>query len=258
MNYELRQYSFGETIGKGFNLYFNNFTPMILVSLLCQVPQVLLLRFSSFSHIPQHHFDVSFFVLMFINTILTIIFSSFLAAFIINLVAKKFLENSPTPKENMTSIFSYILPVIGLSFLVGLAIIVSAVALVVPGIIVALGYSVATQVLIIEKRKIKESMGRSWTLTKGKRGSLFLIMLVIYIIVACINLPFTGLFHLLHLDLQLITYLNLIIGAITAPIIPCILVVIYFNLRIEKEGFNIEHLAQQFTLAEEQDSSIKA
>lgn len=42
MNYELRQYSFGETIGKGFNLFFNNFVALVLAALICQLPVIVL------------------------------------------------------------------------------------------------------------------------------------------------------------------------------------------------------------------------
>jgi hypothetical protein len=37
---------------------------------------------------------------------------------------------------------------------------------------------------------------------------------------------------------------------ITLPFSSILLILLYFNLRIEKEGFDLEHLASQFSLEE--------
>ncbi len=260
MNYELRQYSFGETIGKGFNLYFNNFIAFVLVSLLCQVPTILFYKFINSTSPPTDLSGLgSYLAQLMVAVVFNIVVQGFLSAYIIHLVSKKFLESNPTGRDNnITSIFPYIFPVIGLSIVVGFAVLFSCLALIVPGIIVALGFSVATEVMVIEKRKIRESMDRSWNLTKGKKGSVFLIILVAMIITLSIDQSVLALLRLIHLDTELLTYLQYAISAITAPVQSCIMVVVYFNLRIEKEGFNIEHLAQQFTLAGEPETPVEA
>ena len=124
--------------------------------------------------------------------------------------------------------------------------------------LLALGYSISAEVLVIEKRKIRESMKRSRSLTKGKKWYIFLILLVSGIITVCINQAVLALFRAVNVDAQTLVYLNYAISAITAPIISCIIVVVYFNIRIEKEGFNIEHLAQQFTLTEGAGPSVES
>lgn len=255
MNYELRQYSFGETIGKGFNLYFNNFIPIVIISLVCHIPQMLLIRYSNTSHISRFHHLMGFtnFLYMGVVLFLTITLAAFLSAWIIHLVSKKFLENSSIVYDNKkTTIFPLVLPILGLSILVGFFTVICMLPVVVPGIIVSLGYSVASTVLVVERKKIWGSMKRSWDLTKGYKGTIFGFVFVIAIISFSINVTLTAFLRLLHLDPQLLPYLTQVVNSFTAPIHACVTVVIYFNLRIEKEGFNIEHLAQQFTLPEEQ------
>ena len=133
MSYELRQYSFGETIGKGFNLYFNNFISIVLVSLLCQLPMALLLNNIS-SDISRGTFGASYFYNLGLLMVLNIVVSAFLSAYIILLVSKKFLDINPAGPENRsTSILPYIFPIIGLSLLVGLFTMLGMIALVVPG-----------------------------------------------------------------------------------------------------------------------------
>jgi hypothetical protein len=257
MSYELKQYSFGETIGKGFNLYFNNFISVVLVSILCQIPVAILMG-SMFSDLSRGTIGASYFYNMGLLFFLSIIVGAFLSAYIIHVVSGKFLEIVPAGQYNISrSILPYVFPIIGLSIVVGLVTMLGMILLIIPGIIIALGYSLATEVMVIEKQKIGESMRRSWSLTKGKKWHIFLILLVSGIITICINQPLSWMLGLLKLDPQLTLYLGYLVSAITAPISACILVVVYFNIRIEKEGFNIEHLTQQFSLVDQPDTSVE-
>jgi hypothetical protein len=252
VNYELRQYSFGQTIGKGFNLYFDNFIPVVLVSLVCQIPMVLFLYFTGFMKLVEYEtFSSGYYSYFFFLIIWMIIAQSFLSAFTIHLVAKKFLENTPTGRENnFTSIFPLFLPVLGVTFVVGIAMVFGFFTCIVPGILIWLGFSIATEVLVIERRTVGESMNRSWNLTKGRKGTVFLISFVAGLIVFGITQGVMLLVRFSPLDVSTVTCIEYGVGAITNPIYACIMIVLYFNLRIEKEGFNIEHLAQQFTLAD--------
>jgi hypothetical protein len=248
MNYELRKYSFGETLGKGINLYLDNFIPIVLVSIICDIPTVILTINTSR---PEVTLDASYFIKLFLNMGISIVIGAILSGFIIHLVSKKFLETIPdSPKSVSISFLPLILPVIGLSIIMGIIVLLGFILLFIPGIILALGFSIATQVLVIEKRNIFESIKRSWDLTKGKKSELFAIYVVSSLIVYVPLIILVAILAFLLKELEILTYLNALISALIMPVIPCILVVVYFNLRIEKEGFNIEHLAQQFTLAD--------
>jgi len=257
MIYELKEYSFGETIGKGFNLYFNNFIQIFLISLLCRAPLILVMRYFNWLNPDQlaKSFNFARFGVVMPTSLIT---QSILSAWIIYLVSKKFLEDSSIfSDQKAISFLPKLFPIIGLSIVVGLLTILGALALIIPGIIIALGYSVATNVLVIEGKTIGKSMKRSWELTKGDKGRIFGLLFVTCIIVICIRTPLSFVLRFLLKDKELLTYLSMILSALTGPIQSCILVVIYFNLRIKKEGFNIEHLAEQFSLANHYSSSVE-
>ena len=256
MDYELRQYSFGETIGKGFNLYFENFIPILLFSLVCQLPLVLLLQFGNLSSILESgSLNFGYFGSLYVSIIWYSLVQCFLSAYIIHLIAKKIQGNNLSGRENnIASIFRIILPVIGLTLLLNLVKGLGYMACFVPGILIALGFSLAVPILVIERRKIRESMTRSWILTQGRKGTVFLVLLVAASISVFFQLVFLIL-QLTVLDQQLVMYLNYGVLAFINPLDSCFRVVLYYNLRIEKEGFNIEHLAQQFTLADSAQES---
>jgi uncharacterized membrane protein len=69
------------------------------------------------------------------------------------------------------------LPFIGMSILVGLAVMVGALALCVGAVIVALGFMLSQYYLIDARQGVIESMQTSWRVTKGTRMNLFLFLL---------------------------------------------------------------------------------
>lgn len=252
MGYELRQYSFGATIGKGFNLYFTNFIQILLISVLCKIPMAISIMFWN-----QSHFTVGTGAVAILAMIMSAITKAILSAFIIYLVSKNFLEGDTLSLvKGPPSILPLVFPIIGLSIVIGLITVLGSLACVIPGIIFGLGYSIATIVLVLERKGISESMKRSWELTKGRKGEIFGVALISHIIIACIQFPLIMTSELLSMSEELMSYIQLGASALVEPIWACILVVIYFNLRIEKEGFNIEHLTEQFSLAGEYGSSL--
>ena len=74
-------------------------------------------------------------------------------------------------------------PVLAVFLLTYLGFLVGVLLLVVPGIIVALMWSVATPALIAENLGAVRSFGRSRALTKGSRGKIFLALLLSLIVV---------------------------------------------------------------------------
>ena len=259
MIYELKEYSFGGTIGKGFNLYFDNFLQIFLISLLCQIPLMLVMPSNNWVMEPGRvERAVAYIIQIAAFALLNVIIQAFLSAFVISLISQKFLENSGTVFEaKFTSILRLIFPVAGLSLLVGLLTFLGGIALIIPGIIIALGYSIAVNVMVIERENIRNSMRRSWELTRGAKGRIFGLLLVAGIIVACIRLPLLYLLQTIFKKVEFQPYLEMFVSALLEPIYACILVVVYFNLRIKKEGFNIEHLTKQFELANDYGSAVE-
>jgi hypothetical protein len=63
---------------------------------------------------------------------------------------------------------------LGSGVLIGLGFVL----LIVPGVLLALRWSAAGPVLVLEGRSIPEAMGRSADLTRDRRGSIFLLFLI--------------------------------------------------------------------------------
>jgi hypothetical protein len=127
--------------------------------------------------------------------------------------------------------------------------------LVVPGLIFFTAWSVTGCTVIGERKGPVEAMKRSWQLTKGGRwevfGLYFVMYLMIYmglvvlIIIAAIP---AGLMARQHPFAAVITVYSVILASyfVIYPLFLALTVIIYYNLRIRKEGFSVEHIAQGF------------
>jgi hypothetical protein len=70
------------------------------------------------------------------------------------------------------------LSVIAITVLSNLGIVVGFVLLIVPGVILAVGWSVAVPACVIERKSIFESFRRSWEMTRGHRLAIFGVLII--------------------------------------------------------------------------------
>jgi hypothetical protein len=148
-----------------------------------------------------------------------------------------------TVGQSLTVGFRRALPLLGVAITASLAIGLAAVLFLVPGIIVACMLYVAVPACVIEKLGVAASISRSAVLTRGYRWpifGLFLLVGVVSLIVGLIMLRLGSgdalLGKLLYFAWQVI---STSFGAVLAS-------VVYHDLRVAKEGIDIDYLANVF------------
>ncbi len=243
MKYELRNYSFGQTLGKGFNLYFDNFFYVVGTSLVIYLPSLYLGIFTKVSE--TEGLDAAGLY----KLLYSIIASIFLSALITNIISKKYLGKTLSIRDYFLVHLPLLISILLLSLLETILLVLGFALLVVPGIILLVGYSVSVNALVIEGVSPVESLRRSWRLTKGKRWPILGLIMLYIVINFLVAYPITNFIGETYPNIYDIT--AYILSALLDPIGSCIFVVVYFNLRVEKEGFNVEHLAEQFSLTDD-------
>ncbi|MDO4791458.1 MAG: glycerophosphoryl diester phosphodiesterase membrane domain-containing protein [Buchananella hordeovulneris] len=139
-----------------------------------------------------------------------------------------------------------------------LLIFVGIVLAAVAGALFYVRWSVAPAVLILEQSKIFKSLGRSWELTKGHFWRIFGVFFVTALITGVINALISGVFSIpvaliaatgsgpAEFSWAVIFFTTLISSAsaaITVPFTASVMSLVYIDLRIRKEGLDVE-LAQ--------------
>ncbi|HUC39385.1 MAG TPA: hypothetical protein VMR92_01020, partial [Gemmatimonadales bacterium] len=117
---------------------------------------------------------------------------------------------------------------------------------------VACAYGTTTPIVVLEELPSSfDSFGRSWELTRGARGKVFGTWIVAWLISQFLpQLIVFGISGALGVASNqsvqpfFVVFASLI-GIALAPILPCALTLLYYDLRVRREAFDLQVLSQQ-------------
>lgn len=187
-----------------------------------------------------------------VTTTLNLVLFTLAAAACFRAVSSTYLGQQPTWQTSLSFAATRVLPLLGLSILYFLGVIGATILLVIPGIWLSVAWSLGYPALLSEGIGPAAALGRSFRLVKGRWWATFAALLVMYLIVAVIS----GILGLVvgatlvaAIDSEvvaavLLTIVNIISSLITLPLFAAVLTIIYFDLRVRKEGFDLQLLAQ--------------
>lgn len=139
----------------------------------------------------------------------------------------------------------FLLPTLAIGILVAIGAGIGLVLLIVPGIILWLGWSMSVPVLIQERRGVFGSMSRSRALTKGSRWALFGLFLILIIIAMIIQ---WGILLVLVLFGGIIAEIGAaLVQTVVSMVLSIATAVSYVELRQANEGASIDELAEIFS-----------
>jgi hypothetical protein len=154
-------------------------------------------------------------------------------------IANAYLEKPISVGASFKRAFQRLLPLIGTGILVGLAIFGGSLLCLVPGILAALWFSLATQVVILEDMAGIDAMKRSKALMAGNIGTIF----VLGLLVGLINGGITVTPHLIpqpHVSAVAVAIAEGIVMIFSSAAF----VVFYFSCRCKHEQFDLMLLAE--------------
>jgi uncharacterized membrane protein len=128
----------------------------------------------------------------------------------------------------------------------GLAIMGGLILLIIPGILFAFWFSLATHVVVLENINGGAALGRSKTLMKGNIGTLFVLGILLGIIGFAVAMV-AGFVPQVHAQIML----RILLQSAMTIVSTAALVVFYFSCRCRHENFDLEHLAQSMGEAAE-------
>ncbi|HEU4829744.1 MAG TPA: hypothetical protein VFT04_11180 [Gemmatimonadales bacterium] len=112
------------------------------------------------------------------------------------------------------------------------------------------GLSIATPALVLESIGAGKAMSRSWHLTKGFRlrvvGLLFVVMIIVLIPMFALGI-IGGMFGSGESRTTTVIFTAIIgvVSLIITPLLYCVLTLLYYDLRVRKEGYDLEVLASE-------------
>jgi len=174
------------------------------------------------------------------------------SAAVLRAVSVAYLGGTPQWRESLRAATRRLRSLIWLGFLLAGGLGLAMVALVIPFFWLGVSWSIAFPVLIAEGERGAGALGRAFRLVRGRwwptAGALTLAFMFQAFVgfVAAIPIGILGATgnggSLAGLTVS--TVINIATSVITTPFMAAVLVLIYFDLRVRKEGFDLELLAQ--------------
>ena len=183
----LRPLSTGELLDRTFSLYRSHFALFVGIFAL---PHLCVLAFQCVGLAFQPHAGQTFQMSRVLMTVfwalgaavLSMVVAAASQAATVVAVSQVHLDRPAGVMDSFAKVKNQIAGVIGLSISIGFLVGLACIALVVPGILLAIRWSLAVPVKVLENKNVGDSMSRSSELTQGNRGRIFVIWLLFVVL----------------------------------------------------------------------------
>jgi hypothetical protein len=253
----LRPLSVGEILDVSFTLYRRHFAPLAGVAIVCSGVPVVLNMFIEASGGMLANLP-----LVLVYYIVFAALSSVATAATVFIVSESYLGRPIDARSALRRAAPYIVRILLCSMLTALMVGIGFLLVVIPGIILIAGLILAVPAIVIEPRlSASAALSRSWELTRGSRwrmlGLLLVLVILLYIPIAAIGglvaifVPNAG--SLLARPAVEVSVVAAALSGVAQifiyPLFYCVLTVAYYDLRVRKEGFDLEVLASALLTA---------
>lgn len=239
----LRPLATGEVLDVSFGLYRALFLPLVTVTAVARLlPTVLSVYIVAQGGMLA---NIGLFLVQFA---ISIVLSALGVAATNFIVSGAYLGHAITADTALRRAVKLIGPLVLLSLMTTLVISVGFLLLIVPGVILLGGLLLATPVLVLEQPiSALNAMNRSWELSRGFRGKALVTLLVASLLLVIPTMlvgVLAALASLAGISSQWATAVMAgVLGIFVYPFLYVTFTVLYYDLRVRKEGFDLELLA---------------
>ncbi len=248
----LRPLSTGELVDHAFSLYRKHFAMFLAIF---GLPHLIVFAFQCWGLGITAPGRVIFFSLE--TVLLSMVVSAASQAATVIAVSQVYLDRPAGVLDSFSRVKGEIVGVIGLSLAVGVLIGLGCLALIVPGIMLAVRWSLAVPAKILEGRSVGEAMKRSSELTNGSRGRIFVIWLLVIVFSVALSLALrwpveiaAGVKSLAALKQASVGYqiagllATFISECLVGPLVTIVFSLLYYDERVRKEAFDLQLMMQ--------------
>ena len=257
---QLRPLSVGETLDAAFRLFRHRFGTLVLCVMVPIVPLYILGTLivgstdsTAFDVNAAANNDGTAILGRFLDQMLAGVAAALAVGACFKAVSAAYLGERAGVGDSLRYALGRVVPMI-IAYIVLVVILgLSLLALVIPFFFMAVKTSMTFPALVCERTGPLRSIGRSWELTRGNWWRVFGTLLIVVILMIVITLALGLVLGALLLSSDsmsevafavLTTLIGLLIGAITYPLWSAVLTVMYYDLRVRNEGFDLQLLAR--------------
>ena len=259
---QLRPLSIGEVLDAGFRLLRARFGTLVVCVLVPMVPLSIIATILEAST-NEAAFDInadtttssdgSVIAGALISTLLQGAAAALAVAACFRVISSAYLGEEATAGPSLRYGLSRLLPLMVAYIVLSITLGIGFVLFIIPGVFLSVKWSVAFAAIVSERAGPFSAMGRSWELTRGHWWRTFGTLLVLGLLSLVLYLAIVaglGSAIATNQDMSEVTYatltvvLTIVLFAILYPLIAAIISVMYYDLRVRNEGFDLQLLAQ--------------
>jgi uncharacterized membrane protein len=229
----------GDAFSRSFEIFSRHFGAFVVLALVSNVP-VFLYLFALTQGVGVGNPGTAAGISGFLSMLGSLIASGA----ILYGVVQRLRNQSFTVASSLAVGLGAMLPILGVSIIVGVLTLLGTFLLVVPGIMVFCAYYVAVPVVVVERPGVFASMSRSGFLTKGQRWRIFGILVVVVVASVVIDLIAEAILG--ALGTYIAVFGPLVLTSVVSAFGAVLNGVVYYQLRVAKEGVDIEEIARVF------------
>jgi hypothetical protein len=243
------QFSIGRVMGDSIGVYARNFASFSFLALLIGLIYLLVAMYN-LSEVPLDATGIPDVSGIGGNMLARMLVNVLTQAAIIYGTFQDLRGNKAGLADCITRGLASIIPVIVGSIILLIGVSIASLLLIIPGIIVALMWWVYVPVIVVERKGIFESFGRSQQLTSGRRWSIFGLVIIIVILTgvvgAIVNLVAMAAVSGSSDPTFFFTIAEYVVNSIITAFGGVLVAVGYYYLRVEKEGVDVNDIASVF------------
>lgn len=239
----LRELTLGEVLDVSFGLYRTLFAPLLTVAVVSQAIPMLLAVYLGASRDIFANFGLTLLYLL-----LAVVLGALGVAASTFIVSDAYLGREVSATVALGRALALLGRLVAISLLSSVLIGFGFLLLIIPGLLLLAGLVLSTVVGVLETPEGPISaMGRSWELTRGYRGKVLLAVFVAFLLLLVPSIALGGAAGLLGDPEGAISLVVLVAESVLQvfvyPFVYVVLTVLYYDLRIRKEGFDLELLS---------------
>ncbi len=260
---QLRPLSIGEILDVAFKLYFRHWKTFMAIVALIAIPAAALTGLIIASTIDFASKGKLYYVDNSAQTsgVIVILVVALVALLLITAcafraVSQAYLGHRPSLGESIRFALPRLFSLLWIFILAGLGTVIGFLLLVIPGVYLLVAWFAVVPVLLVEGAKGSRALGRSRELVKGRWWSTFGVLLVLGILISvtsAIGQQVASALLSSSSSVATIVTVTQVVDAltriVTEPIAVAGVVVLYFDLRVRREGFDVSLMIDQLGFA---------
>jgi hypothetical protein len=265
MKFPLGAMTAGDILDRGLKLLLARLPAFYLINLIVLMPLILIQIILPIA-IGEHDLDQNALIatvgLVYLGLFIALLLQPIATAAMLHIVMEEYAGRRPTVKQAFAFAFNRFFSLLGAIILVGLLELVGCCCFIIPGVYFWITYAFVSQVVVLERLGATDAMSRSQSLISGHRWRVFGVLVLVFVASIIIQVVVAqGLQFLLpsqeiipaegriRVSINPVNHIvNTIIGQLVDILFRAFLAVcmtlLYLDLRIRKEGFDLELAAQ--------------